>query len=504
MSTTKDEFALEPLEPNRQESDQAIEENSDQEKPAKEATKWYSVDRSMLTSKATYFFQNAKQACYTPHMMIFLTSIGLDPAKAGLVNGLRYTGYILGPPLWGLLADRTHAHRRIIFLICVLAIIFNCAQPFVTIIYGDKTKNRCPEVKNVSSLHEVDQIDGDTNTLFYVMLFMNIITVFFDGSTVSFVDAGVMQRINTLSQKHDFGRQRYFGAIGYGSGALLSSAAIELFPAANVTCYSAVFIVYFILVSGLAVSTNLLFKGLEFTNEKGRKEDQNLRLLLWDTLKQFHVWVFFFTILFVGTARGLYTSFLFLFLKEELDSSNLIMGLAIAAGSVSSICLFRLSTYIIRLSRGTLQAMLLGCASWALRFLFYSYMNNPWLVLPIQLLNGFGLALFVSAYVQHVKLISKPAIWATMYGITNSLFFGCGLIVANLVGGVGYKNVGGRNLFLAEAIACFVWCLLLVIYIFLRRFAFNDTLEKRTFTFRGNSTMLLPQKENEKAETMVT
>ncbi|XP_057314171.1 major facilitator superfamily domain-containing protein 6-A-like [Hydractinia symbiolongicarpus] len=489
MSTTKEEFALEPLEPNRQESDQAIEESSDQEKPSKEATKWYSVDRSMLTSKATYFFQNAKQACYTPHMMIFLTSIGLDPAKAGMVNGLRYTGYILGPPLWGLLADRTHAHRRIIFLICVLAIIFNCAQPFVTITYGDKTKNRCPEVKNVSSLHEVDQMDGDTNTLFYVMLFMNIVTVFFDGSTVAFADAGVMQRINTSTKKHDFGRQRFFGAVGFGSGALLSSAAIELFPAAKVTCYSAVFIVYFILVSGLAVSTNLLFKGLEFTNEKERKENQNLRLLLWDTLKQFHVWVFFFTILFVGTARGLYLSFLFLFLKEELDSSNLIMGFAIATGSVSSICIFGLSGKIIKLVGGTLHAMLLGCASWAVRYLFYSYFYNPWTVLPIQLLQGFGFGLFVSAYVQHVKLISKPAIWATMYGITNSLFFGCGLIVANLVGGVGYKNVGGRKLFLSEAIASSVWCVLLAFYIFLQRFKWKSTSEKDVILPTGGVVM---------------
>ena len=46
-------------------------------------SKWYHVDPSMMASKSSYFFQNAKDACYLPYMILFLSNIGLTAAQAG-------------------------------------------------------------------------------------------------------------------------------------------------------------------------------------------------------------------------------------------------------------------------------------------------------------------------------------------------------------------------------------------------------------------------------------
>ena len=55
-----------------------------------DAPPWYHIDRTMISSKLCYFFQNGKDACYLPYMILFLKGIGLNSQQAGTINGLRY------------------------------------------------------------------------------------------------------------------------------------------------------------------------------------------------------------------------------------------------------------------------------------------------------------------------------------------------------------------------------------------------------------------------------
>ena len=64
---------------------QYVESNN---KPSK--YKWYHIDPNAIPSKCAYFFECARRISYEPNMVVFLTSIGLNKAEAGLVFGLRY------------------------------------------------------------------------------------------------------------------------------------------------------------------------------------------------------------------------------------------------------------------------------------------------------------------------------------------------------------------------------------------------------------------------------
>ena len=51
----------------------------------KDKSKWYHINSNMLSSKLSYLFQNAKDACYLPYMILFLSNIGLTAAQAGVI-----------------------------------------------------------------------------------------------------------------------------------------------------------------------------------------------------------------------------------------------------------------------------------------------------------------------------------------------------------------------------------------------------------------------------------
>lgn len=94
---------------------------------------WYHIDVTMITSKLSYFFQNAKDACYLPYMILFLTGIGLTPQQAGTINGVRFVAYIIGAPAWGILADHKRKHLLVVLLLCAMSFVLMLTQPFIAL-----------------------------------------------------------------------------------------------------------------------------------------------------------------------------------------------------------------------------------------------------------------------------------------------------------------------------------------------------------------------------------
>ena len=113
------------------------------------------------------------------------------------------------------------------------------------------------------------------------------------------------------------------------------------------------------------------------------------------TLCKFRMLFFLATLLVVGTVHAIYIGFLFVLLRD-IHCPNVVMGLSIVVGALASAVGIVLSEGFIHAFGGTLRVLCIGCASWALRFLLFAYLYDPWLVLPIQLLQGFGYGLFIA------------------------------------------------------------------------------------------------------------
>lgn len=127
-------------------------------------------------------------------------------------------------------------------------------QLFLSLMIGEEQNNKCPIGSTSSNTTTVlanstDKLINRNNDpyLFYTLLFVNIIANFFDGPHKVFTDYGVMEKCKQNTRKAEFGKQRLFGAMGYGFGVLLSTISIEYFPKSNLTCYSDMMIVYCVL-----------------------------------------------------------------------------------------------------------------------------------------------------------------------------------------------------------------------------------------------------------------
>ena len=70
--------------------DGAVESHDEESNNKPSKYKWYRIDPNAIPSKCAYFFESARRISYEPNMVMFLTSIGLNKAEAGLIFGLRY------------------------------------------------------------------------------------------------------------------------------------------------------------------------------------------------------------------------------------------------------------------------------------------------------------------------------------------------------------------------------------------------------------------------------
>jgi len=122
------------------------------------------------------------------------------------------------------------------------------------------------------------------------------------------------------------------------------------------------------------------------------------------------------------------------------------------------------STKLIGLFKNTWNVTIFGCFTYFVRYIAFAYITNPWIALPISIFQFFGLGLFIIATIHHVKSISIPQIYTTMYGIANATHFGFGFILANVIYGQIYKFYGGKTMFIVAGSTAGVWTAVLVIY----------------------------------------
>ena len=152
--------------------------------------------------------------------------------------------------------------------------------------------------------------------------------------------------------------------------------------------------------------------------------------------------------LVMGASMAVTDTFLFLWL-DELEGSRLLMGVALCFTCLSEVLVFRFEASIKRvLSTGRCIALILFC--YAVRQTFYAilpWFNNPWVVLPIQLLHGITFGLYWSVGNGFVQKVAPDGLNSSVMGVFGACNSGGGFLGA-LLGGQVYKWKGGRGLFM--------------------------------------------------------
>ena len=443
--------------------------------------RWYHIDKSTITSKLANFFLGAKCSSYEPYMIIFLLSTGLTPMQAGIIGGLRLVGTIIGGIFWGFLADCKKQYRLVLAIVCAGSVITMGLQPFLSLWVGEKWSNVCPKKSHIELAgkilsNETKKInttmpmklftDQNNNFLFYVMLAINIISKFFESAHFGFTDSGVMEKCRELPHKPDYGKQRMFLSVGWVAGILVSNMFVDYFPKSSISCYTAVFVTHGMFTIPFFITSFILYKGLKFETELVGTNKESIITIFWKIFG-IDTFIFMMTVMIMGVGQSFYIGFTFLLLKE-MRAPTVINGISIAASSSSAIIGFCFGSFFVRKLRGTWLATLIGCLSYVVRFTAMAYVENPWLIPLIQTLQFSCSGLHLYAAVIHIKEISPPQIRTTMYSLMNTIYFGAGFLLANVIGGEIYDKHNAKFLFKVASLITFAWCIIILCYIALK------------------------------------
>jgi PPP family 3-phenylpropionic acid transporter len=377
------------------------------------------IDRSMVLPKAYYFCYYGAAASLIPYLPVYYQSIGLSGKEIGLLVAIPPLVMLVGAPLWGALADATQQHKRILMLAITLVLA------------------------SVTVLSRIRSF----------FLFIPVVAAYalFIAPVMPLVDNTVMEMLGKLSAK--YGRQRLWGAVGWGIMAPLAGWLIE----ANSLHWT--FYIYLVLMTA-----GLFIIGFLPVKKAGRspKLRQGLSLLLLN-----RQWVFFLLVVLIGgTVLSMISGFLFLFLKD-MHASSTLMGLSLTVATISELPVLYFSDRLLRRwnARGLLTLALLVTVA---RSLAYSSIRAPGWVLLIQLLHGATFSAMWVTGVATANEIAPEGLGATAQGLFSGVFFGLAGVIGGLIGGVLYENLGAVMMFRWAGILGLGLALPLLLYQFTR------------------------------------
>lgn len=251
-----------------------------------------------------------------------------------------------------------------------------------------------------------------TLTLFMTLIFIAL------GSIVSLSDAACY---NALSdQPQNFGKQRLWGTIGWGTFGLLVGYLNQVFSEnSKIYNYSAGFYMLVILFAiDLIVINQLHLKNIIVS--------KNICKDVGTLLVQPNILLFIITMFAIGVITGIARFYLFWYLRTTLGANQLILGLTVGVQCfLGELPFFFFSGFIIN-KLGHINTFTMCLMAYGFKFLFHSFLTNPWLALPVELLRGPCFGSFYSAMTSYSRMISPKGTDATIQGIVSGTFEGLG------------------------------------------------------------------------------
>lgn len=161
------------------------------------------------------------------------------------------------------------------------------------------------------------------------------------------------------------------------------------------------------------------------------------------------LWLLLFAVV-MGAGWSIVSSYLFIFLRTDLDAPQLLLGLTISGMVVVEIPVFRGSGWLHKTFSDS-SLLLIGMASWSFRLAAYSFLPNA--------LHGLTFGCSWLAAVHALSSTFPEELNASAFGLLHSSVNGVGTIIGTVVGGYGYQYLGARAFFRVCAVTMAVLAL---------------------------------------------
>ncbi|GFU91815.1 major facilitator superfamily domain-containing protein 6-B [Trichonephila clavipes] len=307
----------------------------------------------------------------------------------------------------------------------------------------EKLVSKCDNSSRKDCINNTISDTGDSyeqNAPLQLALFTGFASLFFICLTTleSLTDAACG---NALEGKMElYGRQRMYGTIGWGMFALLAGYLNHVVTGSSllVSYWPGFYMAIIFYIFDIGAICKLQIKHIR--KAKNVFKDVG-RLFL-----QPKILLFLLQIICSGMLRGIFSTYQLWYL-ESLGASQLLLGSVTSTQCfLGEVIFFFISGWIIQ-KIGHLNVFLLSFVTNGLRFLLYSFLENPWWAMLIELLQGPAYGSFFAAVTAYVRVIAPKGAEATMQGVTLAALEGIGMSVGNLLGGSWVHNLGARTTF---------------------------------------------------------
>jgi PPP family 3-phenylpropionic acid transporter len=350
----------------------------------------------LLKPKFYYFFYYAALSALLPYLSIYYKSLGFSGSAIGTLSAAStFVGLVCGP-IWAAVADRYSKHRLALVGAIAGAIVMGFA---ISLARG-----------------------------FVAIMVMVAFYAFFSSPIVALVDSSVLVLLG--SHKELYGRQRLWGAIGWGlAGPLVGQLTQRM--GLNWGFY------VYVLFGLVALVSAWVLPNSRPANHAP----------VWRGIKELFrqpAWVIFLVAMFLSSIGGSSTGYLFLHLQDHGGTQSL-MGIVLTVGSFSEIIVFFLAGSWLR-RWGARRMLILALAASSLRLFLYSLLRTAAWVLPIQLSHGLAFSLLMTAGVTYADSLAPTGFGTTAqsaYGVAGGLAG----VIGSLVGGFIYDAAGSAAVF---------------------------------------------------------
>ncbi|KAJ0184107.1 hypothetical protein K1T71_000530 [Dendrolimus kikuchii] len=310
---------------------------------------------------------------------------------------------------------------------------------------------------------------------FWLFFLLMIISWVGQAVVVTFADA-ICFNLLDVKVTH-YGKQRLWGSVGWGIFSLLTGVLIDLFSEGSYKDYTIAFILMFVFMTGDVIVS--CFLKIEST-----KMSMSILADIGTLLSSLPTFIFLIWTIAVGLCTGLLWSFLFWLLEDisnlTCDGADYAKTLQGLVSAIQTFCgeipfLF-VSGYILK-KVGHINMMSLVLFAFGVRFILYSFLTNPWYILPIEMLQGITFGMFYPTMTSYASIVSPPGTETTVQGLVGAIFEGVGTSLGSFIGGRLYDIYGGWITFRSFGIGSLICCGL---HILLQQI-FKDKIERAGF-----------------------
>lgn len=421
------------------------------------------IDRTLVTYKIFYLLFFAGFGSTFPYLTIYFKQMGLNASHVGTLSGIRPLVQFVSGPLWAYLADKYRSRKLVLsmsifaWLVMTLALAFpqprntTCQHinttsltkrdihpafaypslplsplPAVTQEIRSTKKSAVNSSNTESDVERsVDVIVYDKEELgylFYIFLVLIVVGEFFEAPSFVMIDTALIHQLGDNS--HDYGKTRMFGSIGYGLAAFGVGAVLDttryVYCGHEMNNYMTVFyfFVVFMIIGLIFAMTLFKFK----YNDDASCTSSSI-FAVYKLCFSVKYASFLFTVWFMGIGNGGQVTFVNWFL-EDLGASKLMMGLTTVIRSSAVITGFFFSGAVIN-RLGEVPTVFLSLVVFSVVYFGYSFLVNPWLVIPLEILQGSVYAISWSTCIVYLSAVTPDNGAATMQSKYSINIFIC-------------------------------------------------------------------------------